>query len=271
MGTGAQRYIARLGVAGIALTATALLALPGTATAAPVVAGSCDATLEGADGAPLTLDLGAALNAPGVLGVGLGSGSDAALSLPVKDLLDGLGVSRAEPVAATLGEVCATGQNAVNALTAPVQGVLPEPPSPADPAPPSEEPESPGQPAPVAPAPEDPAPVTPGAGGTGVGSTALPVPPAGTNGDVPIQSATTGEDDAAAAVAAIQPVAPRVAPDLSQPDAARAPEVTARESGTAQALPTAGTPDRLPMLLAVAALVLVAAALVRTWIRGRAE
>jgi hypothetical protein len=45
------------------------------------------------------------------------------------------------------------------------------------------------------------------------------------------------------------------------------PTVDAQKSGTAEALPGVTPPAKLPMLLAVLALAIVAAALVRAWIR----
>ncbi|PXY31622.1 hypothetical protein [Prauserella muralis] len=291
MGSGFRRQVRRVGTAGVVLAAAFLLASPGSAHAAePVVAGSCDATLKGEDGKPLTVDLGAAANSPGVLDVGLGSGSGALVSLPVSDALDRLGVSRADLVVDPAGRICDTGQRTLNTVAAPVQQALPEegvvPPPPPPEGPDEPEPDDPGDPGGDEPAPDPGAPgdETPGGGsgtgpdenlpgGTGSGNPQGGSPFGGSpfGGPLTPVSAFSGLDPITIPPAAsIPPVAPPAAPDLGQPDAGAGPDVRTEDSGTAQALPSAEAPDRLPLLLAVVALVLVIAALARTWLRRKA-
>jgi len=52
-------------------------------------------------------------------------------------------------------------------------------------------------------------------------------------------------------------------------EAGAPPVVVADRSGTAEALPASNAPARLPLLLAVLALAIVAAALIRTWLRRK--
>lgn len=170
METAFRQHTARLGGTAGVLAAAALLISPGTAAAddtddAPVVVGSCATTLRDADGTPLTVDAGALLGGPGVLDIGLGKDSDALLSLPVQQTLDRLGVTEAELVVNTAGEICDTAKTTVNGLTASLRQALPaeQPTEPTEPTP--EEPADPApapEPAP-APAPE---PQQPPAGGS---------------------------------------------------------------------------------------------------------
>ncbi|MFF5985800.1 hypothetical protein [Prauserella flavalba] len=287
MGSGFQRHVVRLGTVGVTLTTSALLLLPGTASAeaeeGAVVVGECDATLKGEDGKPLTVDLGAAVNQPGLLDLGLGSESGALLSLPVKEALDGLGVSDADLVVNPLGQVCDTTQTTVNALTAPVQDVLPNPapgePSPEDP----EDPEQPGpgEPDPGEPAPGDPGQPAPGEPGGGDGGENGPGGATGSDGGsgtftpspgytVPINGFVPLGPIEVPPMPSIPPLAPPLAPG-AQPDGGNVPDVAnTRDSGTAHALPAPDSPERLPLLLAVVALVLVIAGLARSWLRRKA-
>jgi hypothetical protein len=62
---------------------------------------------------------------------------------------------------------------------------------------------------------------------------------------------------------------PVQAPERSTPEAGKQPNVVAEDSGTAEALPESNPPERLPLLLAVLGLVIVAALLARAWMRAR--
>ncbi|MBK1784624.1 hypothetical protein [Prauserella cavernicola] len=286
MGSGFRRHVARLGTVGITLTTSALLLLPSTAFAeGEVVVGECDATLKGEDGKPLTVDLGAAVNQPGLLDLGLGSDSGALLSLPVKEALDGLGLSSADVLVNPLGEVCDVTQDTVNTLAAPVQEVLPNPQEEAPEAPEAPAPDdpAPGEPEPGEPEPEQPAPGNPDApGAPGSDGDSGPGGATGSDGGDGAFLPSPGETVAIEGfaplgpisippIAELPPMAPPIAPGAGQPDAGKVPDVTAmRDSGTVEALPAPDSPDRLPLLLAVVALVLVIAGLARTWLRRKA-
>lgn len=238
--------------------------------AEPVVDGSCDATVHGGtERKPLRVDAGALLNQPDVLDVGLGAESDALVALPVKETVDGLGVSEVEPVSEPVAGVCDGAQGMVNTLAAPVQNLVP---GREDPAPPP--PES-GGPGPGDPAPEP----GPEPGGPGPD---VPILPGGGGGPATpdiddllgdLDPLALGSPFEALGPLTVPPAAeipaapaPERAPDLGQPDAG---EQQRDQPGQAQAVPAANEPDRLPLLLAVIALVLVVAALARTWMRGR--
>ncbi|ASR38768.1 hypothetical protein BAY61_31450 [Prauserella marina] len=278
MGSGFRPHGRRFGTAGVLVAVSALsvqLLAPGVASAAePVVVGSCSRTLNGDDGKPLTLDIGSAVNAPGLLDVGLGADSGALLSLPVKETLKGLGISETGPVVDTAGRLCDTVTDLANRAAAPVQRAIPEPnpvvpPRPEKPAPeepPSEEPPpEPEEPAPGAPG-QEPAPPPPE-----VPPSTLPVPSERFAGIVPIGDFSTLGPISVPPAVSIPPFTPPAVPDLGGPDANRAPDTVkhGNNPGTARALSLPDAPDRLPMLLAVLALVLVVAALARTWVRRR--
>ncbi|WP_199428916.1 hypothetical protein [Qaidamihabitans albus] len=248
--------------------ASLTLAFPAHA-AEPVVDGSCGATLAEKSGQPLEVDAGALVNAPGTLDVGLGSQSDSLVALPVKDTVDGLGVSRVDPVAEPAERLCDTGQNVVNGAARPLQALLaggeeptePEPGAPDDPAP-----GEPGEPGPDTPAPGEPEqpPAGNGApeGGTPAGGSGGPVGTLAQAGGLTALDPLTVPPGAMAEL----PEPPARAPDLGQPDAGQDADASG-ESGTVEAMPAGNTPERLPVLLAVVALALVLAALVRTWRR----
>ncbi|TQJ03802.1 hypothetical protein [Amycolatopsis cihanbeyliensis] len=272
--------IRRIGTAGALAALTAAFACTGTAqaerggedTAARVVDGDCAATLHRGAGDPLTVDAGAVLDRPGVLTFGLGSAAKGTgeqarptLSLPVADLVDGLGGHRV-PVLNEAGTVvCRTAQDTTNGLVAALHGT----PSPGD-EPPGRQPSPPGgDPAP----PDDPGddqrgqdrnrPGGPGsAGGTGIGPGIGPA-----SGDP-----RTPSNGLAGPGAIIPPVDPQPAPGARVPEADPVPQppaVDRGDSGTARALPESTPPERLPLLLAVLALAVVTTLLMRSWTRGK--
>jgi hypothetical protein len=274
------KSVFRLGVLGVTAVCTALT-LPGTASAGPAdptLTGSCDGTLKGNSGQALTLDAGAPLNQPGKLTVGLGSNAAPAgpdskaplVPLPVGDAAKALGVGSA-PVVGDLatGAACPAVQNTVNAVGAAPQALLSggkknQPPPPA-PEPPKNPPPAPKPPN----GPSNPVPPVPGS---------QDGPVLGSSGPQPVLTAfpLVGSFSATSPLATpllVPPIAPGTMvppgpPSLSSPESVP-PKVAATNSGTAEALPTATPPARLPLLLAVLALAVVAAALVRTWMRRK--
>jgi hypothetical protein len=256
------KQLTRITALGFTFAASAALALPGVASAdpSPTLGGDCSATLQNGQARDaktgLVLDAGAPLNAPDRLTVGLDSsakntnGSAPLLTLPVGDTVRALGIGDVPVVGdAAAKAVCPTAQGVVNTVGGVTQGVASElPPLP------------PNQPAP-------PAPPTP-PGQTPPGQT----PPGDSTGPV-----TTGPGNAALPGDAISgiftnsallPGSLIQAPVIAQViPGQQVPTVDEQKSGTAEALPGVTPPAKLPMLLAVLALAIVAAALVRVWIR----
>ncbi|MFD6069847.1 MULTISPECIES: hypothetical protein [Amycolatopsis] len=252
---------------GFALSVTAGLAFPMTATAAeepnPTLSGDCAATLQNgksADG--LVLDAGAPLNSPEALTVGLDSKAKTAggrkplLSLPVGDLVKTTGLTDNAVGDLAAQGVCKPAQGTVNALGNLTQGVADELPIP-DPEP---EPEPPNP---------EPKPPTPGPG---------PGQPGGPGSELPVQtgpgSATgIGGDSIAGLIsnAALLPGSFVQAPVITEiiPGEVPPPTVDEKDAGHAQAIQAPVAPAKLPLLLAVLALAVVAAALVRAWLRGK--
>jgi hypothetical protein len=255
-------YTKRFCVMGFAVAASATLAFPGSAFADDTLSGSCATTLEGARAQGLTLDLGAPLNVPGTLTVGLDGRNSAArqegaplLSLPVGDVVRGLGVGKVPVVT----EACNGAQGVVNTVGNTTQGLLGGD-QPGDPGQPPTEPGDPGTP-----------PTSPGTPPTNPGGPGNEIDPVvtGPNGDL---DAISGVFISAAFVPGglgapviIPIVPPGQAPIVGE--AGAPPVVVADRSGTAEALPASNAPARLPLLLAVLALAIVAAALIRTWLR----
>jgi hypothetical protein len=261
MGKNAQWFhTKRFCMVGFAVAASATLAFPGSASADDTVSGSCATTLEGARAMGLTLDLGAPLTMPGRLTVGLDSQhagvrqeSAPLLSLPVGDAVRGLGVGKVPVVT----EACTGVQNTVNAVGDTTQKLLG-----------GNRPGSPGRP-----------PTGPGAPGGPPNPVTPPAKPVPGNEVGPVVTGPNGSLDAISGVfinAAFAPgglgapviipiVPPGQAPIVGE--AGAPPVVIADRSGTAEALPASSAPARLPLLLAVLALALVAAALIRTWLR----
>ncbi|GAB3574104.1 hypothetical protein GCM10027445_34500 [Amycolatopsis endophytica] len=268
----------RAGVVGLVLGASTALSAPGALAeeADPALAGSCEATLQGGSGQALTLDAGAPLNLPGVITVGTGSDSaptgpgqrDPLLSLPVADLADALNVGDT-PVVGDLAtdQVCPGLQNTVNALSTATQSIAGgeqlDPPPPGDQeTPPADENPAPGTPDPGTPAPGGPAPApdtpVPGAEGGVVPVSFVPADFFAGSG----LTAVTPPLDALIQPGAVAPAAPGLVP----PPETEPPLVT-QNSGTAEAMPESAAPARLPLIIAVFALALVAAALTRAWMR----
>jgi hypothetical protein len=253
MGKNARRFC----VMGFAVAASATLAFPGSAFADDTLSGSCATTLEGARAMGLTLDLGAPLNLPGQLTVGLDAQNGARqqsaplLSLPVGDAVRGLGLGKVPVVS----EACTGLQSTVNAVGNTTQTLLG-----------GNQPETPGQP-----------PTEPGTPPSNPGTP--PANPGPGNEAGPVVTGPNGELDAISGVfisAAFVPgglgapvvipiVPPGQAPIIGE--AGAPPVVIADRSGTAEAMPASNAPARLPLLLAVLALAIVAAALIRTWLR----
>ncbi|MER6764677.1 MULTISPECIES: hypothetical protein [Amycolatopsis] len=270
-----RKRAGRMTALGVALAApllSAVLTFPATASAdpSPTVTGDCESTLQnGKNGNGLALDAGAPLNAPNRLTVGLDSkakqtdGKAPALALPVGDTVRALGVGEVPAVGDTAAkDTCPFVQAAANGVGNATQGLVGGLPVTPPPGP---------QPTPEPPKPNPPSPA-PGPGGPG-----QPVPGGDTLGPVTSVDGLSGLDSVsgiftgAAMLPAsfVQaPLVTQVVPgQLPQPD--QVPTVDAKKSGTAEALPAANPPARLPLLIAVLALAMVAAALVRAWLRRK--
>ncbi|WP_026360544.1 hypothetical protein [Amycolatopsis nigrescens] len=270
---------------GFAAAFSAAMIFPASAAPGPDPAlhGDCAATLHDKDGKPLTLDAGALLGQPGQLDVGLGSesaggGEDGKplLSLPVSDTVDALGVNKVPVVNDATTGVCEVAKPTVNGLSDGLQNLTPDD---NQPAPPGDEPKPPTPPTPTPP-PDNGTPIPPGENPPGE------IPPGGDDSLGPVVGGTDGSVEPiiasfpfpGAAIAPLPPlppavvapgvVPPAVAPGVGVPE--QPPTVIAQDSGSAEALPAPmNAQDRLPLLLAVLALAIVAAALVRSWMRGR--
>ncbi|MCP2255139.1 hypothetical protein LY13_003913 [Prauserella aidingensis] len=235
-----------------------------------VVDGECDSTLKGEDGEPLAVDVGAAVGAEGLAGIGTGSeAEDTLVSLPLKETLATLGVNETGLVVDSLGQVCDTTRRTVNTLGATThgltEGLTPEEPAPEEPG----DPEQPGEPQPE-PQPEpEPGPERPGTD-PGEDESGADVPdapaPAPVDQDVLAQPLSPVELPPSADITV--PKAP-VGPGMDVPNQGSRPgaqENTTRKSGTARALPQASETDRLPLAVSVGALLLVVAGLSRAWV-----
>ncbi|MEC3974682.1 hypothetical protein [Amycolatopsis sp. H20-H5] len=263
----------RITVFGFAMAVSAAVAFPMTAMAAdspsPTLSGDCDATLQnGKTGDGLTLDAGAPLNAPNRLTVGLDSkakssrdGRSPLLTLPVGDVVRGLGVGEVPVVGdAAANTVCPAAQSVVNGVGNGTQGLLQPIVKPPVVVPPNDPTEPPIPIPPNPPKPGEPGnqidPVVTGPGGS-----------AGSGGDA-LSGIFTG--NALLPANFVQaPVITTVIPGQTVPLDGQVPTVDEQKSGSAQALPAAMTPAKLPLLLAVLALAVVAAALVRVWLRRK--
>ncbi|SFW54152.1 hypothetical protein [Amycolatopsis australiensis] len=266
------KQFARITALGFTFAASAALVLPGVASAdpSPTLGGDCSATLQKGQARDaktgLVLDAGAPLNAPNRLTVGLDSsarntnGSAPLLTLPVGDTVKALGVGDVPVVGDTAAKtVCPAAQGVVNTVGDVTQGVAGDlPPLPLPPLP------GPNPPAPPAPpAPHPPGPTPPGQNPPGDSTGPVTTGPgnAGLPGD-----AISGIFTNAAMVPGTLVQAPVIAQIIP---GQQVPTVDEQKSGTAEALPGVTPPAKLPMLLAVLALAIVAAALVRAWIRRK--
>jgi hypothetical protein len=259
------KHVARITALGFTLATTAALAAPGVASAdpSPTLGGDCAATLQNGQARDaktgLLLDAGAPLNAPDRLTVGLDSsarntnGSAPLLTLPVGDTVRALGIGEVPVVGdATAKAVCPVAQNTVNGVGNLTQGVTGQlPPLPLPPAPPGPNPPPPNPPVPPGQTPpgDSTGPVQTGAGGAGLPGDAI-------SGIFTNAALLPGSLVQAPVIAQIIP-------------GEQVPTVDEQKSGTAEALPGVTPPAKLPMLLAVLALAIVAAALVRAWIRRK--
>ncbi|MEV6827497.1 hypothetical protein [Amycolatopsis sp. NPDC051102] len=268
------KHVVRVTALGFTFAATAALAAPGVAGAAPdpTLGGSCQATLQQGSASGLVLDAGAPLNAPNRLTVGLDSssrntnGSAPLLTLPLGDTVKALGLGQVPLVGdLTAKGVCPAAQSTVNAVGNLTQGVAADlPPLPIPPLPPAPPGPNPPQPAPPGPNPPNPPGPTPPVPNSPPGSSIGPV--------VTGQGSATLPGDAISGIftnAALLPGSLVQVPVIAQviPGQQLPPTVDEQKSGTAEALPGVTPPAKLPMLLAVLALAIVAAALVRAWIR----
>ncbi|MFI9449098.1 hypothetical protein [Amycolatopsis sp. NPDC052450] len=255
---------------GFALSVTAGLAFPMTATAAeepsPTLSGECDSTLQnGKSGNGLVLDAGAPLGSSEALTVGLDSKAKTAegrkplLSLPVGDLVKTTGLTDNAVGDLAAQGVCKPAQGAVNAVGNLTQGVAGELPLPEVPEPPKPEPPNPEPPKPEPP--------KPGPGQPGGPGSELPVETG------PGSSTGIGGDSIAGVIsnAALLPGNFVQAPVITEivPGEVPPPTVDEKDTGNAQAVQAPVAPAKLPLLLAVLALAVVAAALVRAWLRGK--
>ncbi len=272
------RDFRRLGTTGAAL-AVLVLGWPGTAAATgpvvsgPVVSGDCAATVSGEDGSPLTVDAGALLNADGGLAVGLGTRSEAPLSLPVADAtselrLDDLGVA-----SDAVEDLCETGQDTVNAATEPVQEALPghQPENPETEDPPPRESDEDRQNSPGGTNPptddEDPADDADDQDGADDGGTTT-----GTHQGAGALVLADGWGGATEWDMPEPPDAPGAGRDVAVPPPAAVPPNDAGEghvTDRASAAEEADALDRLPLLVAVAAVAFVGTSLTQTWVRRR--
>lgn len=255
------KHARRICAIGFLLAASAALVIPANASADETLSGSCATTLQGARSEGLVLDLGAPLNLPGKLTVGLDSASGArqdkgapALSLPVGDTVRALGLGGVPLV----GGACDATQGLVNGVGDTTQKLLggkDTPPPGSTPGKPTPPPGStPG--GPTTPAPGQP---TPGSSDGGVvdGSVLGQITGAAF---IPTTLTTAGP-------LVVGLAAPGPTPGLVKVDPP--PVVIANSSGNAQALPAGNAPERLPLILAVLMLAVVAAALIRTWVRRK--
>ncbi|MFC3450283.1 hypothetical protein [Amycolatopsis speibonae] len=253
---------------GFAFSVTAGLAFPMTAMAAegpnPTLSGECDATLQNGKSANgLVLDAGAPLNSPEALTVGLDSKAKTAegrkplLSLPVGDLVKTTGLTDNAVGDLAAKGVCTPAQGAVNAVGNLTQGVTKDVPPIVDPP----------NPKPPQPEPPKPQPPKPGPGQPGGPGSELPVETG------PGSSTGIGGDSIAGVIsnAALLPGNFVQAPVITEiiPGEVPPPTVDEKDTGNAQAVQAPITPAKLPLLLAVLALAVVAAALVRAWLRGK--
>jgi hypothetical protein len=274
------KHVARITALGFTIAASAALAAPGLASAgtSPTLGGSCQGTLQHSGSPGLLLDAGAPLNAPDQLTVGLDSsslnanGSAPLLTLPLGDTVKALGLGRVPLVGDVAANgVCPVAQGTVNTLgaltqdlTAGLPALPPIPPLP--PLPPL--PPIPGpSPNPPQPAPPEPTPTPPSSSPSPAppGSSISPVLTSPGNAGLPGDTISGIFTNAALLPGNLVqvPVIAQVIPGQQVPP----PTVDAQKSGTAEALPGVTPPAKLPMLLAVLALAIVAAALVRAWIR----
>lgn len=246
------KHARRIGLFGFLLAASAALVFPAAASADETLSGDCSTTLQGARSEGLVLDLGAPLNLAGKLTIGLDSASGArdagpALSLPVGDTVRALGVGglplvegACTAVQGTVNGVGGVTQKLLGGKDTPTPPTKPGPTAPGNPAPPA----NPGQPAP----------------GT---------PVAGTGADFVLKQ-FTGAEFVPTSLTTAGPLvvgltAPGKAPLVVKQD--QAPVIIADRAGDTRALPASNAPARLPLILAVLLLAVVAAALLRTWMR----
>ncbi|MFI6300682.1 hypothetical protein ACIBCH_02300 [Amycolatopsis thailandensis] len=251
----------RITALGFALSVSAGLAFPTFAMAAepnPTLSGKCASTLQNERTADaLVLDAGAPLNSPEALTVGLDSKAKTAqgrkplLSLPVGDLVKATGLTDNAVGDVVAKGVCPTAQGAVNAvgnLTQDVADDLPIPPGPGPGPGPGPQPPNP-QPQPPKPGTELPVESGPGSS-TGIGGDSI----AGVISNAALLPGNFVQ----------APVITEIIPGEVPP-----PTVDEKDTGNAQAVQAPVTPAKLPLLLAVLALAVVAAALVRAWLRGK--
>ncbi|EMD21889.1 hypothetical protein [Amycolatopsis azurea] len=259
----------RITALGFALSVSAGLAFPTFAMAAeepsPTLSGDCAATLQnGKTTSGLALDVAAPLGSPEVATVGLDSKAKTAegrkplLSLPVGDVLQATRLTDNAAGDLVAQGVCKPVQGAVNTVGNLTQGIAKQVPG---------LPEIPPTRPPEDPKPPQPQPPMPGPGQPGGPGTELPVESG------PGSSTGIGGDSIAGVIsnAALLPGNFVQAPVITEiiPGEVPPPTVDEKDTGNAQAVQAPVTPAKLPLLLAVLALAVVAAALVRAWLRGK--
>lgn len=246
--------------------------MPGLAGAAdssvPTAAGSCAATMATADTDDLTVDAGAPLGTPGVLDIGLGSSAQGTggaddqtlVSLPVGDTVDALGVAEVSAVAEPLTEGCESVKATLNSVGEQAQKVLwVSKPAAVEPAP-SDDPSEPS---------ENNTDNTDDSGtdGTDDPPVADGSVPGISEGVTPVSYVTTPQP-----ASAPLPAAPLATVDISAlPPAPTDLDLHSRDQasgdgnvGRGDALPVSDQAEsRIPFLLAVALIAVVAAVLIR--------
>jgi hypothetical protein len=256
MGKNAGRIL----VLGFAMAVAGALTTSVNVSAGETLPGACGTTPRTARTEGLALDLGAPLSAPGRPTAGLDSAapvaaqekSAAPLSLPVSETVKTLGVGRL----LAIDRICTTAQGTVNTVGDTFQAVLGGASGAAD----SPEHTS-GRP--------DPRPVAAG------GAADPTVPDSGNRIGAARSGFGRGTDATPGVVIgavfrpgefAVPVIAPSVPPGRA-PSLGRNETSPVVSAGTARSLPASNAPAKLPLLFAVLLLAVVAAALIRSWIR----
>lgn len=226
----------------------------------PAVLGDCDATLAGADGEAITVDAGAVLDQAGTLDVGLGSTaqSGSLITLPVEDAVELLGADDAGALTEVAADGCETVKLALNSTAISTQSLLPGGDEPNQPGENTPEPGNPG---------DDPA-DNPGeeadgdAGESVQGYTQEPAGPrfSPVGYSMPMAGALPEVRLPPIEAMGTLPFGPSLGMDP------RSPRGDQHNSGLAESLPlSTDRTTKVPYVLAVITLAVVAATLVRRW------
>lgn len=121
-----RRTIAALSTTAFLVIGVSMLVMTPAQAAAPLVAGSCGATLKGEAGTPVSLDLASALGISGAPTISLGTAPDGTktFSVPGSELLTHLG--GLPLLGAVIPDICAVTVTGVNTAAAPVQDAVGE-------------------------------------------------------------------------------------------------------------------------------------------------